>query len=136
MIDETKARIPCWLVWATYVNGNTNLEAISLVHSHAKYAKKILLEERGNENVVSVRIEPSECNHMFQADLDSKWLENYGKEASKRLVEFHTEAIGKDLTTAKKLGTRIIRALGNKNDVELRKAVVEWTSIFGMYQDE
>lgn len=135
MIDETKSRIPCWLVWATYENGQVNLEAISLVYSHAKYAKKILLQERKN-NIVSIKIEPSECNHMFQADLDSKWLEGYGKDASKRLVDFHTDVISKDLTIAKKLGTKIIRAIGRNNDEDIRKAVVEWVSIFGMYQED
>ncbi len=134
MIDETKSRIPCWLVWATYDNGNVNLEAISLIHAHAEYARDILLQERSS-NIVSVKIEPSECNHMFQADLDSKWLEGYGEGASKRLVEFHTEAIQKDLTTAKRLGTKIIRAIGDKNDKNIRSSIVEWVSIFGMYQE-
>jgi len=135
MIDETKPKIPCWLVWANYENGQVNLESISLNYSHAKYAKRILLQERVT-NIVSVKIEPSECNHMFQADLDSKWLEEYGRSAAKRLVDFHTETIEKDLTTAKKLGTKIIRAIGKRDDESVRKAVVEWISIFGMYQNE
>jgi hypothetical protein len=133
MIDETKSHIPCWLVWSTSEKGNVTLEAISLIYSHAKYTKKVLLD--GRKEIISVKIEPSECNHMFAVDLDSKWLESYGKDSSKRFLDFHTEVIRKDLTMAKKIATKIIRAVGNKNDEEIRKSILEWINIFGLYQE-
>lgn len=134
MIDETESRIPCWLVWSTSEEGNITLEAICLVYYYAKHVKETLLENR--DTITSVKIEPSECNHMFAADLDNIWLANYGNDAARRLVKFHTEVSDKNLTMAKRLTTKIIRAIANKDERKIRESISDYVNIFGLYQEE
>jgi hypothetical protein len=110
------------------------LEAICLVHYYAEHIRETLLENR--DMIISVRIEPSECNHMFAADLDSIWLANYGKDAARRLVKFHTEVRDKNLVMAKKLTSKIIRAYGNGDTNKIRESISDWVNIFGLYQED
>jgi hypothetical protein len=81
MIDETKTRIPCWLVWSTTERGVVTLEAIGLTNTYAKQARTVLLS---SGRFISVRIELSECNHLFGPDLDETWWKMYGEAAKER----------------------------------------------------
>lgn len=83
MIDETKPKIPCWLTWSTTVDGLVTLESICLTNWIAVQHKKMLQDER-IKRFISVKIEPAEANHLFAADLDEKWMAEYGQEAFKR----------------------------------------------------
>lgn len=83
MIDENKSRIPCWLVWAASQTGVVTLEAVTLTIDRARTYRKVLLESPARD-YVSVRVEPTEANHMFGPDLDQVWWQQYGEQALQR----------------------------------------------------
>lgn len=91
MIDETEPRIPCWLVWSTAQNGAVTMEAIGLTRSYANQARTVLLAS--NRDFVQVKIEKSECNHLFGPDLDEMWWKFYGEGAQDRVAELMQETL-------------------------------------------
>ena len=84
MIDETKSRIPIWLIWATTDNGLTTLVAVTLPNSRAGSYRKVILRD---PHVITVKIEPSEANHLFNPSWDGAWQTAYGESQLAMLAE-------------------------------------------------
>lgn len=86
MIDENSSRIPIWLLWARSDNGLVTLVAVTLTQRRAVTCRKILLRR-----FVSVRIEKSEANHLYDPQLDAIWESMYGpdyiRDMQKRAVQ-------------------------------------------------
>ena len=125
MIDENQPRIPCWLVWSTSINGLVTLESISLTPKHAEYARRILLDER-YDKLIDVKIEKSECNHMFAGDLDEIWWKLYGEQAEKRTENTRVDMIKGQLNTAIKLGEALIETIKIYDEKAMIKAASDW----------
>lgn len=84
MIDETKSRIPIWLIWATTDNGLTTLVGVTLNNTRANSYRKVILND---PHVITVKIEPSEANHLFNPHWDSAWQSAYGESQLTKLIE-------------------------------------------------
>jgi hypothetical protein len=91
MIDETRSQIPIWLLWVEAASGLVSLGAVTLVQWRARRYRKIILED---PKVVSVRVEPSEANHLYNPLWEDAWQKVYGE---KWLEAYHeTRAEAKD----------------------------------------
>lgn len=88
MIDETRSRIPVWLLWVTSTNGLVTLVAVALTQRRAMTYREVILQD---ENVVLCRIEPSEANHLFNPDWDTAWTAMFGVDY---LTEYARQATG------------------------------------------
>jgi len=58
------------------------MEAIALTQYRANTYRKTLLAS--DRDYISVRVEPTEANHLLAADMDQVWFKMYGEEAQKR----------------------------------------------------
>jgi hypothetical protein len=84
MIDETRSRIPIWLLWARTKNDLVTLAAIALTERHAKSYKATT---ESFDNVVKVNVERSEANHLFNPHWDDMWEAVYGEEFVQELSD-------------------------------------------------
>lgn len=125
MINENEPHLPCWLVWSTSMDGLVTLEAISLTQWYAESTRRLLLRERG-DRLISVKIELSQCNHMFAGDLDQKWWQLYGEQAAIRVENTRVDIVKKQLEIARKLGSAMLKAIKSENDNAIRKAALDW----------
>ena len=124
MIDETKTRIPIWLVWSTSQNGLVSLEAVALTNQYARSARAILLT--GRPTLVRVYIERTEANHLFAVDLEQMWWRLYGSEVSdyvERRKETHSEKVKQ---TAIRLGNALFDAIAQGDKQNVAIAAMEW----------
>ena len=88
MIDETKSKIPIWLIWAATDNGLTTLVGVTLTNSRAVSYRKTILRD---PHVITVKIEPSEANHLFNPQWDYAWQKAYSGPQLAKLAEQATE---------------------------------------------
>ncbi len=95
VIDETKSRIPIWLVWATTDNSLTTLVGVTLTNSRAVSYRGVVLMD---PHVIAVKIEPSEANHLFNPQWDTAWQNAYGEPQLTKLVE-QTRDVERQRTT-------------------------------------
>lgn len=84
MIDETKSKIPIWLIWATTDNGLTTLVGVTLNNTRANSYRKVILND---PHVITVKIEPSEANHLYNPHWDDAWQSAYGEPQLTKLIE-------------------------------------------------
>lgn len=127
MIDEKKSKIPVWLTWSTDMRGIVALEHIALVQSYARYARKVLLNK---DLYLKVKIEPTLANHMFNMNYDQEWLE-MTESASKRVMQEHSEIVNGQMEIAKKLGGKLVKAIGSGDPEKMRVAAQDWVMVFG-----
>jgi len=75
MINPKQSRIPAWLLWATTKNGLVTLASITLNQTRAITYKEIIEQDT---EVVTVKIEKTEANHLFHPDWEEQWQNAYG----------------------------------------------------------
>lgn len=95
MIDETKNRIPIWLIWVTSASGLTSLATVTLTQLRTSEYCKIIIQD---SQVIKTNIEISEANYLFNPDWDTVWQSAYGKDHLDSLIK-ETKSVQQQVIT-------------------------------------